>query len=93
MCKPIVSTNVATNNILLKITVPKRIGLKRRRGAHSPYHEGLDNTCSPFLNSIDQKKSPSSNDTQFLLRSLHDNIGKYKIQPIGSIDQTHRFRS
>ena len=92
MCKPIISTNVATNNILLKITVPKRTGLKRRRGARGPYHEGLDDTDSPSLNPVSEKTLSSSNDTQFLLRSLRDNIGNYKVQPVGSIDQTHRFR-
>lgn len=93
MSKPIMSANILTNNILLKITVPKRTGLKRRRGAHGPYHEGIDNISVPSIDTIPQKTSLASNDTHFLLHSLRDNIGNYEVQPIGTINQTHRFRS
>ncbi|POS87149.1 hypothetical protein EPUL_000546 [Erysiphe pulchra] len=44
MCVPILSRNTATNNILLKITVPKRTGRKRKRGSQGPY---LEPECFP----------------------------------------------
>lgn len=93
MCKPILSANVETNNILLKVSVPKRTGLKRRWGSCGPYHEGIGDRSSPYIDTFPQKRLSSVNTTRFLLRSLRDNVGNYSIQPLGSINQTHRFRS
>ena len=93
MCKPVTSKNVITNDVVLKITVPKRTGLKRRRGSSGPYHEqgkdmgGLAPSIEP------QSAVPISKDTRYMLRSLRDNVKNYEIHAIGSIYQTHRFRS
>ena len=74
-----------TNNIVLKITVPKRTGRKRKRGSSDSYHE---------VTGESQGQPPlTSRDTRSLLRSLQDNVGKYDIQPVGYIHETHRFRS
>lgn len=42
MSKDTVSISKKANNVLLKITVPKRTGRKRKRGSQEPYqmHEG-----------------------------------------------------
>ncbi len=77
------SNNIATNDIVLKVTVCKRTGLKRRKGASGPYHEGLE----------DDGITRGLKDTRYMLRSLRDNPGNYNVQAIGSIHQTHRFRS
>ena len=42
MSKPLRSANVGTNNVLLRVTVPKRTGLKRRRCADDSDNEGAD---------------------------------------------------
>ena len=47
LCSPLLSYNSLTRNVLLKITVPKRTGRKRRRG-----------TDGPFLGDTVQNKSP-----------------------------------
>lgn len=83
MCKPITAHKLATNDIVFKVTVPKRTGLKRRKGASGPYHEGLEDI-------VDTKVVK---DTRYMLRSLRDNVSKYTVQPVGSVNQTHRFRS
>ena len=91
MSKPLKSAIVRTNNILIKITVPKRIGLKRKRKAKGPYHEDLD--CEDGLDS--QKLAPPPTTikvSHHLMRTLRDCPNKYHIQPVGSIDYTHRFR-
>ena len=85
MAKPLKSANVSTNNILLKVTVPKRTGLKRRRGADGPFYEGIEITESG-------KQAAMPKDAQYLFRSMRDNIKSYRIEAIGTIDQTHRFR-
>jgi hypothetical protein len=36
-CAPLLSHNTATNNILLKLTVPKKTGRKRKRGSNDPW--------------------------------------------------------
>lgn len=86
MSKPLKSANVRTNNILLKVTVPKRTGLKRKKGAKGPYYEGLDEQ-----NGL---TSPHTvvKDAKYLIRTLRDRPNDYQIQPAGSIDRTHRFR-
>lgn len=92
MCKPIASKNVTTNDIVLKITVPKRTGLKRRRGASGPYYEGLEDGDCLTMSPEHQPTAAPTRDTRYMLRSLRDNIKQYNVQPVGSIHQTHRFR-
>lgn len=82
-CKPITAHKLATNDIVFKVTVPRRTGLKRRKGASGPYHEDLED--------IDDSKVVKG--TRYMLRSLRDNVSKYTVQPMGVINQTHRFRS
>ena len=83
--KPTFSENVATNNIVLKIAVPKRTGRKRKRGDFGPFQEATEENQS--------RPSLISRDTRYLLRSLQDNVARYEIQPIGVVLETHRFRS
>ncbi|KAF6218984.1 hypothetical protein HO133_005528 [Letharia lupina] len=86
MSKPLKSANVSTNNILLKVTVPKRTGLKRRRGAGGPYHEGVE------IEMLGERGAPMVMDAQYLFRSMHDNPKSYQVEAIGTVHQTHRFR-
>jgi hypothetical protein len=93
MSKSIPSRGIATNNVLLRITVPKRIGRKRKRGFSEPCQDtsgdgshGDDNTAPPG--------SPTHyGAATYLLRSLRDNLQRYEIRPVGIIERTHRFRS
>lgn len=86
MAKPLKSANVNTNNILFKVTVPKRTGLKRKRGAEGVFHavaqEGM----------LGERAAPSIEDAQHIFRSMRDNPKSYRVEAIGSVDQTHRFR-
>lgn len=86
MAKPLKSANVTTNNILLKVTVPKRTGVKRRRGANDPWHEGAETRISG------EDTVPTPKDAQHLFRSMCDNPKGYQVEAIGTINQTHRFR-
>ena len=90
MSKPLKSANVKTNDFVLKVTLPKRTGRKRKRGAQGPYYEGLE---ADGAVSEESPQSPSTvKDAQYLLRSLRDRPRDYSIEPVGSIDHTHRFR-
>ena len=86
MAKPLKSANVSTNNILLKVTVPKRTGLKRRRGAEGPYYEGVE------VEALGEQAAPMVKDARLLFRSMCDNSKTYRVEPVGTINQTHRFR-
>jgi len=83
---------VITGNVLLKITVPKRTGRKRKRGSDEPFQ---------FHSNHHAKKS-SSNDEgsalegekrhKRLLRALSDNPTTYTVTAVGPIKETYRFR-
>jgi general transcription factor 3C polypeptide 5 (transcription factor C subunit 1) len=80
--KKVPSTGIQTRNVLIKVTVPKWTGRKRKRGSNEPF-----TSPSP-------PETPNSNITApDLVRRLRDNEGQYSITPVGLISETHRFRS
>jgi general transcription factor 3C polypeptide 5 (transcription factor C subunit 1) len=79
MCVPILSHNAPASNVLVKITVPKRIG-KRKRGSQEPYQRG------------DPETSNSDTSSAQLLRVLKDNQNQYKVEAVAEIERTHRYR-
>ncbi|CAA9962982.1 Transcription factor tfiiic complex a box associated protein [Pyrenophora teres f. maculata] len=82
--KRLLSTPVRTNNLLLKVTVPKRTGRKRKRG-----------TSGPFLteDEIGSRGSQPYVDAPTIYRILQDNASTYKVALAGVVDETHRFRN
>ncbi|KAI9650994.1 tau 95 subunit of transcription factor TFIIIC [Ciborinia camelliae] len=94
-CEPILSYNSITNNVLLKITVPKRTGRKRKRGSQDPYTDGGHpaSTTTSVQDSMSNIQSHSLNDKPTsILRKLRDNVGKYTVEAVGAIEQSHRYR-
>ncbi|KAK7555190.1 RNA polymerase III transcription factor IIIC subunit-domain-containing protein [Phyllosticta citricarpa] len=81
MAKPVMSNFVKTRNILIKVTVPKRTGRKRKRGSDDPW--------------IDDPRphDAAHTDPLLLLQSLRDNPDNYSVQAVGINHETHRFRS
>ncbi|KAL8784496.1 MAG: hypothetical protein Q9213_003933 [Squamulea squamosa] len=84
--KPIASFNSQTNNILLKITVPKRTGRKRKRGSDKEWQHNAEASGSGTRLLSDPQ------DARRLVRSMRDNPNRYEVDPIGAVKQTHRFR-
>ncbi|KAI5365495.1 putative transcription factor IIIC subunit 5, HTH domain-containing protein [Septoria linicola] len=80
--KKLTSTGISTRNLLVKVTVPKRTGRKRKRGSNEPFfeHEG-HNTDSTNVT------APA------LLERLRDNESRYQIEAMGLVRETHRFRT
>ncbi|KAA8564675.1 hypothetical protein EYC84_011580 [Monilinia fructicola] len=94
-CEPILSYNSITNNVLLKIAVPKRTGRKRKRGSQDPYTNDVDpkSTTISGENSTSNIQSHSLNDKPTsILKKLRDNVGKYTVEAVGAIEQSHRYR-
>ncbi|KAL9004787.1 MAG: hypothetical protein Q9188_002401 [Gyalolechia gomerana] len=84
--KPISSFNTKTSNVLLKITVPKRTGRKRKRESEGEFLESSQAPSSKLSLLSDP------HDAQALFQSMRDNSDKYRMVTVGSVQQTHRFR-
>lgn len=84
--RPTLSFNASTHNVVLKVVVPKRTGRKRKRGSDEAF-EG------PETRARNQQTSSVVQDAPGLLRrKLADNIGKYSVEIVGMIKNTHRYR-
>ena len=94
LAKRLLSTPVTTNNLLLKVTVPKRTGRKRKRGTTGPFlandqfEEGTNGTHSGNAKPANNNYVEASD----IYQTLQDNASRYKVAFAGVIDETHRFR-
>ncbi|KAL8689807.1 MAG: hypothetical protein Q9218_004601 [Villophora microphyllina] len=86
VARPIDSFNTKTSNVLLKITVPKRTGRKRKRESGGEWQEWVSGSSSQ------RRLLSDPQDARRLFQSLRDNPDRYQIQPVGMIVHTHRFR-
>lgn len=80
MAKPIMSSFTKTQNLLLRVTVPRRTGRKRKRGSNDAWVE------DPNVN-----EAPHT-DAEMLMQTLRDNPDNYSILPVGLAHENHRFR-
>ena len=78
---------------MLKVTVPKRTGRKRKRGSNAPFEGELD-PVPEILGGLQNEVCSAAklDDPKILRRKLRDNVGKYTAEPIGIIRNTHRYR-
>ncbi|OLN86905.1 Transcription factor tau subunit sfc1 [Colletotrichum chlorophyti] len=92
--RPIMSHSATSHNVVLKVTVPKRTGRKRKRGTDGPWEGEVDMTDVPGSGpSGEQIYSRSRLDNpKVLRRKLQDNAGDYHVEAVGVIKHTHRFR-
>ncbi|QPG97016.1 hypothetical protein C2857_005628 [Epichloe festucae Fl1] len=97
-CKPLMSHNAASHNVVLKVTVPKRTGRKRKKGSKGPWEGDVDisdaSTAEGGGNNKGQVQSVARLDEpKVLRRKLEDNVGRYHVEAVGIIKHTHRFRA
>lgn len=88
------SHNARSHNVVLKVTVPKRTGRKRKRGTDGPWQgdvelQGTDTSASASEN---VQSVARHDDPRLLRRKLEDNVGRYHVEAVGLIKHTHRFR-
>jgi general transcription factor 3C polypeptide 5 (transcription factor C subunit 1) len=99
MCVPVLSHNSPSNNVLLKITVPKRTGRKRKRGSDESFTYPNGQT----LPSDGNEDAPCDEDVEVLskyrmdkpaaiLRKIRDNRDNYQVEAVAEIRQSHRYR-
>ncbi|PCD41378.1 hypothetical protein AU210_003933 [Fusarium oxysporum f. sp. radicis-cucumerinum] len=93
-CKPIMSHNARSHNVVLKITVPKRTGRKRKRGTDGPWEGDVEiNDAEDQPQENDRVSSHARlDDPKVLRRTMADNVDKYQVEAVGVIRNTHRFR-
>lgn len=93
-CKPIMSHNARSHNVVLKITVPKRTGRRRKKGSKGPWQGDVELSDAPNTRATEQVQSISRLDEpKVLRRKLQDNVGRYNVEAVGVIKNTHRFRA
>lgn len=78
--KTIIANKKSANNVLLKISVPKRTGRKRKRGSSDPWTE-------------DSTTPATKKDAKYLVNSMADNVGSYKVTALSTIPTMHMWRS
>lgn len=99
MSRPIMSQAVITNNVVLKVVVPRRTGRKRKRGTSEPFRtEGEDRarvgTSNGDGSSLAECRGSLSrqDDPGYLFQSLRDNPSRYRVEAVGTVAKTHRYR-
>ncbi|KAJ1329620.1 general transcription factor 3C polypeptide 5 (transcription factor C subunit 1) [Microdochium nivale] len=88
--KPVISHHAASNNVLLKVTVPRRTGRKRKRGTDGAFQGAPAPPCTSHTGrviSFNRLDKPST-----ILRRLQDNVDDYRLEAVGMIRDSHRFR-
>ncbi len=91
---PLISHNAESHNLLVRVTVPKSTGRKRKRGSDAPWEpdpaaasgHGLSQDAEPAASALGLE------DARVLQRKLQDNAGRYTAEVVSQIRQTHRFR-
>lgn len=83
MSRPVLSSSVASNNLLLKVTVPKQTGRKRKKGSNEPFTGPVTEDGPERLSRYNSKD---------IRRMLQDNPSKYTVEPVGKVERTHVFR-
>jgi general transcription factor 3C polypeptide 5 (transcription factor C subunit 1) len=80
--KKIPSVGIETRNVLVKVTLPKPTGRKRKRGSDGPW-----------VTASNQAVNANSITSLDLLKRLRENKQDYTMEVIGTVDETHRFRT
>ena len=88
MAKRVRSRAVETNDLLLKFSLPKRTGRKRKRGSSDQYK--FDNASCSGTSSGDQESHKTT--ALDLLKRIKNNPENMSISIVGSVQETHRFR-
>ncbi|KAF5024025.1 hypothetical protein F66182_3912 [Fusarium sp. NRRL 66182] len=91
-CKPIMSHNARSHNVVLKVTVPKRTGRKRKRGTDDPWEGDVEVTdAEPQPAAEDQVLSYARlDDPKVLRRKMADNVDSYQVEAV--VDKIKEFK-
>jgi general transcription factor 3C polypeptide 5 (transcription factor C subunit 1) len=91
MAKTLDSKKVDVKQLLLKVTVPRRTGRRRKRGSNEPFVAD-DSQANNNYNGHALRGMPQS-EAKAMLRAMRDNKSDYSVEVAGKIDEAHRFRN
>ncbi|KAL8827581.1 MAG: hypothetical protein Q9191_003097, partial [Dirinaria sp. TL-2023a] len=93
--KPVSARIAKTSDVVLKVTLPKRTGRKRKRGSDDPFEASSDDSCpqASSQRTGTPRIPPASAKASYVLRSLRDNQEIYEVEAVGHVNETHRFRT
>jgi general transcription factor 3C polypeptide 5 (transcription factor C subunit 1) len=91
---PLISHNAASHNVVLKVTVPKRTGRKRKRGRDTPWEDDITMADYQPYGTNDATRVDGLNlpDARVLRQMMQDNADKYTVEAVGVVRHTHRYR-
>ncbi|KAK2763152.1 tau 95 subunit of transcription factor TFIIIC [Arachnomyces sp. PD_36] len=84
LSRPLKSTSSAANNVLLRVVVPKRTGRRRKKGSGGEFEDVPGSTTGAGEGEV--------RDAAYLQRLMLDNVGRYRVEAIGTVDRMHVFR-
>lgn len=89
--RPVMSHHASAHNLVLKVTVPKRTGRKRKRGSNDPFEGEVEmaDADSPHAQVCSQARLDNP---KVLRRKLQDNVDRYQVEAVGVVKGVHRFR-
>ena len=94
----VASGNVPAQNVLVRITVPRRTGRRRRKGSTGPFRFPEEETAAGETDDARRGEGARRDgaadrmDARALVRSLRDNRTAYTVHALGTVAQVHRFR-
>ncbi|PHH88603.1 hypothetical protein CDD83_7330 [Cordyceps sp. RAO-2017] len=91
-CPPIMSHKARSHNVVLKVTVPKRTGRKRKLGTDGPWQGDSEMGDGHAASESGVCSIARLDEPMVLRRKLADNVDRYEVEAVGVIKHTHRFR-
>ena len=90
LAKKLTSRETPVNNLLCRVVLPKRTGRKRKRGSNDPFTHV--ESPSATENESMGESAPLPLDGLQLLQRLKEDGHDYRLEPVGLINEAHRFR-
>lgn len=83
----------ATHNVVLAVHVPKRTGMRRKRGTNDAWEYDPNAASDAFdTNGRPPGDTIAERDARRLRRKLQETAGLYRTEVVGIVKNSHRFR-
>ncbi|CAK7216404.1 tau 95 subunit of transcription factor TFIIIC [Sporothrix bragantina] len=90
------SHSAATHNVVLAVHVPKRTGMRRKRGTNGPWELDRSVSSETVQNGASAGRPPGDSlagrDATRLRKQLQETSGQYRTEVVGIVKHSHRYR-